>query len=232
MSPEARFHTTVLSVTVSFMFAALVFLQPQLQLLHGSGPIGNIVGWLISLVASVATYHTVSKGLLLILSRLGIVKKWILGPLYLQGTWVGYYIEPGGETRLIVEIHEQDLESLVIRGSSYSINGDTCATWTSQTTDIDAKSGTLMYSYTCDLYAKTVSHQGVAVFRFQRKRASAPPHAIDGYSADLTNGIRTPSKEKKVCDTQLDVHDAIEKAKEFAMTAIPIAPVTRAPVSV
>jgi hypothetical protein len=74
----------------------------------------------------------------------------------------------------------------------------------------------LIYSYRCEILARKVTHQGIAVFDFQRASASAAPHAMEGYSADLTDGVRTPSKEKKVSDTFLDNKQALEAARAFA----------------
>ncbi len=81
------------------------------------------------------------------LNRLRFLRKWILGQRYLQGTWVGYYVDHDGIVRLIVEQYEQDFVSLVVRGSAYSLAGEVHARWTSEATHIDGLTGTLVYSY-------------------------------------------------------------------------------------
>jgi hypothetical protein len=215
MVPEIRFHTIVLAITVSIMFAALAFLLPHLRAVQASGQLVAVIGWLVALMASVGTYRSMAALIAKILRNNPWLKRLVLGAQYVHGTWVGFYMDPDQNLRLIVEYHQQDLSSLVVRGSAHSRDGKEQARWTSHAANIDPLTGTLIYAYNCEILTSKVSHQGIAVFDFQRVDATSPPDAIDGYSADLTDGVRTPSKEKKISEAFLKKDDALKRAMEF-----------------
>jgi hypothetical protein len=92
---------------------------------------------------------------------------------------------PTGDKTFTVEHFEQTLETVTVRGIAYRGDGSPYAHWTSIAVSIDAAAGTLTYTYNCDVYARTSSFQGVAVFPFERETPRDAPTTIDGYSADL-----------------------------------------------
>jgi|GEM_PF-920263 len=213
MSPEGRFHSLVVTITVSLMFLGTVVFLPFIQASHLPG---KIVAWQVALLASSGTYNLVAKGLKQLLRGVRKVKQWILGPSYLEGTWIGYFTDQHHCPYYVIEHFEQDLMNLIIRGVAYYENGETYAQWSSTTTNIDVHPGMLIYSYTCDVYQSKMSHQGIAVFNLWRNSVTKPPYRIEGYTADLVNNVRTSSREKKLSTDFIETQKALGEAKRFA----------------
>lgn len=172
-------------------------------------------GLLATVFASYGTYRVIANALSALLRRSYFVKKFVLGSACLHGTWAGAILTPGESPRLVVEYFEQDMERLVIRGFSYTEGGEEDVQWVSEATAIDAARGRLIYAYTSDIIRRRAPHQGMAVFQFDRETSFGPPHAIDGYAADLVNGKRYPAYERKVSDALIDRREAIAHARSY-----------------
>lgn len=217
MTPETRFHSLVVGCTVAVMFIVLSAVIPLLQSIHLPLGIKISLGPVIAFLTSAATYQTVTKALIALLRHSPWLKQKILGPFYVEGTWAGYLIDTDGKLYYVIERFEQELTSLVIKGSAYTATGEPVSRWQADATNINGQSGTLTYSYTCDPLDDGTVHQGLAVFDFKRHRSTAPPYAIEGYAADVLNGRRMPSNEKKASSLFLEDSAALEIAKSVAM---------------
>ena len=219
MTAETRLNSTVLGVTVSIMFATLTFILPHVHGVTTSPYLVPLVTWLVTLLASVGTYKTVAGYFSTFAQKVSLAEKWLLGAAYVKGTWVGAYREQDGTVRYIVEHHEQTLSSLIVRGWAYTAEGHEHASWCSDAASINSEKGILIYEYGCDPLRGKGSHQGIGVFNFIGESPRAAPTHIRGYSADLTDGIRTPSREKKVSSSFLNPDQALQDAKNYASVA-------------
>jgi hypothetical protein len=214
MTPETRFHATVLGITVFLMFIALSKLYPLIQSFVTMQP---ILAPVAALLISAGTYSLIARGLIILLRHIRLLKRILLGASYLEGTWIGYTRGSSGEYRWVVEHFEQELTSLVITGRSFAQDGSDHAQWKSEASQIDAHRGQLIYYYICDLFNSNVPLQGICVFNFKRKSVTTPPDIISGYSANVVNNIRVPITEHKIDDSIMDSKVAIRKGKELKL---------------
>src|SRR4051812_2412529 len=113
MTPTVKLNSIAFGTSTAIVFAAWtkVFELSQLDITYKV-----ILGGLISL----GLYRLVATGIIYMVKKNNWVKKFFLGPYYLEGTWVGFYIGVSGNERFLIERFEQDIDTLVIRGKSYS----------------------------------------------------------------------------------------------------------------
>lgn len=213
MNPETRFHSTVVALVIPIMYFSLRFLLPRLAPASTPAAVGQAA---LALLASLGAYKVLAQVFTVALRRIRRLKRWVLGPAYLEGTWVGYFIGDDGTLEYAVETIEQDLSSLVLKGASYSADGRLHARWETSSARVDAVKGTLSYSHVCDVMGAAVPHQGIGVFDLRRSASTAPADEIEGYSADLTSGIRAHSHERKISDRGLTKAEALPEAVRFA----------------
>jgi hypothetical protein len=202
---------------VAIMFAAISGLVPLLQ---GVSTKVTLLAGVTGMLASAGTYKILAGLLSTLLRRFPWVKRIFLGPYYMEGTWVGHFIGHAGDVRYVVETFEQELDSLCIRGYSFTADDVQHGQWTSEAAQIDTARGKLTYTYTCDILTRGVPHQGVGVFDLQRKSKTSPPHAILGYVADVVDGQRLPVKEVRISNTSLLPEDALGRAKKVKVHKI------------
>lgn len=210
MTTTTKFQSYVLTVTTLLVFTAWIKLDDFINL----NPYLKI---LITSLISLSVYRIVASFFLLIFQKIKIVRKFFLGPKYMEGTWVGFYIGIGGKPRYIVEHYEQDFETLIIRGSAYDENTNLHTSWISFPANIDVQKGELTYMYELKGIKEKSNGTGIVFFSFIRKNQNSAPKKIKGFSADLhNNGFRTKSYECKLSDSN-DVEDseAIIKATDF-----------------
>lgn len=224
MTPEAKFHALVLGFTVSVMFAVLTLVVPWVEHAPALGLYG---GTAIALLASGGAYGLLSKGLAFLLGRVRWLKALILGAHYLEGTWVGFFRGHGGHIRYVVEIVQQDLSSLRISGRSYTTEGELHGQWSTDAVSLDAERGRLIFASSADFLTRGVTVQSVGVFQLERPSPGSAATAIEGYVADLVDGVRIAMREEKVSSRHLGVEEALRKAKEMAdrvLAATPAVP--------
>jgi hypothetical protein len=213
MSPETRFQSLVVGATVSLMFAGVMWLSPFLV---GAGSFRLALGATAGLLASAGTYRLLATGLSALFLRVEPLKAWLLGPSYLHGTWVSFFQSNAGDTHYIIEWYEQSLSTLTIRGASYTEAGDKHAQWVSQAAFVDAREGRVIYTYTGDILRYPVTYQGVGVFQFERSGLTSAPTAIEGYAADLIDGVRTGAREEKAGRKLLSKEQALPLSRKIA----------------
>lgn len=213
MTPEAKFHSTIVALVVPIMYFSLRAVLPHLPPAGASRTVGESV---IALFASLGVYKLLAQVFMTSFRHFNAVKRWVLGPYYLEGTWVGYYTGSSGDVGYTVETIEQDLSTLVLKGASYSADGNLLARWETNSATVDPVKGTLTYAHICDVIGIAVPHQGIGVFDLRRPAANTPADEIEGYSADLTHGRRARSHEKKISDRGLKKTEAFPEAVNFA----------------
>ena len=227
MDPKNKVRAAALGFTVTIIFAALNYLIP---LLHAAGAGVKTAVWGISVFASAGVYQTLATSFSTLLLLWPWGKRIIFGGYYLEGTWVGYYQE---DTYFcyVVEVIEQDLDTIVIKGSSYDQNLNRRAQWTSDAVTFDAISGVLNYSYTCHIIPDKTVDQGIAIFSLVRERTGKAGTDLYGYSTDVKDGTRTASWEHKITHTGQRPEDALKEAIETkkALDAFRVLPPPHAP---
>lgn len=117
------------------------------------------------------------------------------------------------EVRLIVEVIEQDLTSLCVRGASFTADGLIHGLWISEATLIDAEAGRYIYTSRSDVIASATPYQSISVFHMVRDDPTKPPFALEGFATDLHAGIRLPVRENKVSEKLLDYRVALDFAR-------------------
>ena len=211
MGPEGKIASYAASLTLATMLPIVAKLSPLLRDASGLQLIGTAAGVVL---ASTGLYKLLYSSIVGLLRANRWVKQRILGPSFVEGTWVGHFTGREGDIRFIVEYFEQDLTGLVIRGSSYTDQGESHATWLAENCRVDPDAGTLIYTYTCDVRSRSVTLQGIGSFALRRHSRNAAPYEIEGYVADLVDGTRLHAKEIKVANYALESRAAVAKARQ------------------
>jgi len=210
-SITTKFQSYVLSITTLIIFTVWIKFGDYINI----NPYLKIIS---TTLISLGLYQFVATILLFLFKNIRIIRKYFLGPKYLEGTWVGFYIGHGGQVRYIVERFEQDFETLIIRGTSYNELEKFHTSWISFSANVDIAKGELTYMYELRGINEVFNGTGIVFFSFHRKNQDTAPTMIKGFSADLhNNGKRTKSFEYKLKDKENNLTDieAIKKAIEF-----------------
>lgn len=211
MTPEHKFHSYVTTLTIIVMYFIVAELVPMIDT---AGTSATYLKPLVSVLSAFGLYGLFAKILNSVARNWIWLKKHLLGPSYLSGTWAGKFMNEQGEEKVTVEIFEQTISSLTIRGEAFNADGSTYAQWTSIAASVNESSGVLTYTYTCDSHIDYSTFQGIGVFSFERKGPHLPPNFIKGYSADIKDGVKTENREKRISEQLLESHEAYELAKK------------------
>ncbi len=226
MDQIQRFNIIVATVTVVIMYLVIEFILPMLQ---ASAVPARLSAWIpfvsadqivalskvvLTALASVGAYKLIANFLVGAIERLPLLKAYIFNASYIEGTWVGRFIDSHSGPKWTVEHFEQSLGGIVLRGWATNNDGSRYADWESDTVSIDAKKGIVRFAYDCDVFHKNTRQQGIGVFKVTKRGLFKTPTAMSGYSADLTDGQRTENNEIKVSSSHLELGQAIRKARE------------------
>lgn len=144
-----------------------------------------------------------------------LLKKFILGASYMEGTWVGFFVGHNNNIRYLVESFEQDLSLLKVRGRVYRDDFTYHSSHISTDASIDTVNGRLSYSYDADAILNTHINPGLARFELVRKGREKMPHHIVGYSSDLFHSKKLTAFQDKVSDsTALELSVALSEAEK------------------
>jgi hypothetical protein len=179
--------------------ALLIAVQKGLPYLTSHAPEALGVSMAIGALSSAGIYKLVFDGTTWLLMRVRFLKKLFFGDHFLEGTWVGFYEEPNHYC-ILVEVFEQSLDGTVIHGFAFAPDGLPTTKWIASAVHFKESLGSLEYLYTCEPLGSKLIEQGVAVFTVLRERVGGPATHLQGYSADLQDGHRAPSYEKKHSD--------------------------------
>lgn len=209
MNPELKFHSIVISITTLIVFTAWT----QLTSLISDNP--GLSVFLAGLI-SLGLYRFLATVSLSLFRNIPLVKKFILGPKYMEGTWIGFFVGHENKIRHLVETFEQDLSELVIRGTVYKDDGSYHCSYVSQNATIDVRNGKLSYSYDADSVNNSHINPGLARFDLVRESKESPPKRITGYSSDLFHPNKLMAFEEKITEkTSMDVDKAFEKSVDI-----------------
>lgn len=209
MTPSVKLNSIAFGTSTAIVFAAWteIFKLSQLDIAYKV-----ILGGLLSL----GLYRLIATGIIYLVKKNNRVKEYFLGPYYLEGTWVGFYIGVSGNERFLIERFEQDIDTLVICGKSFCETTKYHATWTASSVNIDTINGRISYMYECLPVNDKSNHNGIAIFNFKRDDQYSAPKGLTGFSADLHLGQRVRAMEIKVSNKcNMDEKEALEKAKKI-----------------
>lgn len=191
MNPELKFHSIVLSVITTAIFLIWIFLNK----LIAQYPFTSVI---LSGLVSLGVYRFVAIIFLSLFKKLSFIKKFILGPRFMEGVWVGFFVGKGNKIRLFVEIFEQDLSTTTIRGRSFREDGSYHGSWNAENVTIDLNRAKLTYHYQTDAIRNTFINPGIAGFEIDRNGKYKIPERLIGFSSDLFSPDKLMAFEEKV----------------------------------
>ena len=212
MKPEHRFHSYITAATVTIMYFVILHIVPLLNIYPTFDP---YIKPIATLLLSMGVYKLLATILLAGSRNIKFIKRHLLGSYYVNGTWIGQFLDSDSSKIITIEHFEQTLSTLKIRGQGLTETGESYAYWESNSATIDAESGVLRYAYSCDQNSSKGSWQGICVFHFGREDETKPPYEIRGYSADLIDGVRTENIELKIDENLIPLSKAFEIATEI-----------------
>src|SRR5665647_126175 len=140
MNPLIRLHSIALSITTLIVFylwrliSTVAVEYPNLKIL-------------IAVLISIGIFRLVLTFFKDVLMKIRFIKKWIFGPSYLEGVWVGFFIGRTDKERFYIETFEQDFNSITIRGDGYKEDEGYFGSWTSKNVHFDVRIGSVSYLY-------------------------------------------------------------------------------------
>lgn len=209
MSPAVKFSALVASTTVFLMFWLVAIVSPKLISAGVGNPVIHSVG---ALVASAGVYRLLTLLIHWLMERSDWVRGKVLGPFYMHGTWIGWFIGHGGHKRYMVEHFSQDLDSQVIAGRSFTDQGLVHGYWTSESVTIDARKGRLIFTYSFDVLRQSSSLSGIHTSLFERLSAKDAPTKISGFAHDLNDPTRIAVHSEKLSEKFIPWDEALQIA--------------------
>jgi len=207
MSPVQRFNSIVIALTTLIMYGTWFGIDRVIEINKGTVIITSILSGFISL----GFYRGIASILSKIFNKSKTMRKFILGNRYLEGTWSGFFIGKDNNVRYICEIFEQDLENLIIRGTSYTFDEKIHGKWIAKNPVIDVADKRITYYYESDMIKNTFINPGFASFKFETIDTSSSINKLEGFSSDLYCPNKLIAFEEKMSDKKITDHMAILK---------------------
>jgi hypothetical protein len=212
MKPVERLTAITLSITV---FVILFIVDRVVPILAKQTAEHSFLVPVIAFLTAAGTYRILGSGVTWLFSTNERLRSFVLGPSYMHGTWIGWFRGHTGELRFMVEHFDQDFDSLVISGRSFTSDEKVHGYWSSEAVLIDPKKGELVFTYIFDVITNKASTTGVHKSRFERKSARKPPTGIAGFAHDLNDPTRIAIASKKISDELVGWEEALSKAKSM-----------------
>jgi hypothetical protein len=169
MSPERRFHAVVLAVTVAIMAVALIY-APHVEY--------KTLEILVAVLTGTGVRETLLHSVEFLLDHFHAMKEFVLGDSYVEGKWVGFYVEEGRPI-LIIETIRQNWSEVFANGRAFEFNGEEFGLWESIGAVVDGKRGVLRGVYSGHF---TPGHyDSIASFQLEGRT----PRKMAGYVCDI-----------------------------------------------
>ncbi len=208
MNPEIKFHSLIISVTTLIVF----YTWAKLTAVVGNHPLLSVV---TAGFVTLGLYRSLVLFALSAFRNISIFKKFILGPFYMEGTWVGFFVGHEKKIRYVVESYEQSFSELVIKGRVFKEDNTYHGSYVSEGAFINIRDSQLSYTYNVDGISNTFMNPGLAKFNFDRDAKHLPPNRMTGFSSDLFNPKKLLSFEEKASDkSSMEIKDALSEAKQ------------------
>lgn len=204
-----RFGTLAVGITVAIMFVIVIVVVPFLTSLSTASKAAAVVA---GSLGSMALYRGIASLLFSAFRKNLRLRKFILGPAFLEGTWIGFF--PHGDSfHFTVEFFNQETGETKIIGREFDADGQTYASWKSYASSVDVDDRRLTYAYSCDVFGRDTQQQGLGVFDMVGKGKRSAPNMLDGYASDLIDGEKDTNKEYKISDELIPDDEALAKAR-------------------
>jgi len=208
MNPELKFHSIIISITTLIIF----YLWTRLTAIVNDFPILSVIA---AGLVTLGLYRTLVVIALAAFRNVQQIKKFVLGPFYMEGTWVGFFIGHEKQIRFVIESLEQSFNELVVKGKVFKEDNTYHGSYVSEGAFINIRDSKLSYTYNVDGIKNTFINYGLAKFDFDRDAKHLPPNKMTGFSSDLFNPTKLLSFEEKISDkTSITIENALSKAKE------------------
>ena len=211
MTPSAKYNTLLTGFTVFLMFWLVTLVAP---LIKGVTWYSTAMISLATLLSSAGFFRLLSLGLNLLMSKSHKVRQFVLGPYYMHGTWVGWFIGHGGDKRYMVEHFVQDLDALRITGRSFNEQLQSHGQWTSQAVTVDVEHGQLVFTYFFDVITNPATLAGVHTSTLDRRSQFDAPTALGGFAHDMNDPTRIAVHSEKISDDLLPFAETAKIAKQ------------------
>jgi hypothetical protein len=140
----------------------------------------------------------------------------MLGPYYIKGTWVGKIITKKGKPCIFFEHYDQTLNSLVIRGWSFTTEGIQQADWSTVSAHIEPIEGAIYCHYRTNIPHRNSPVEGVGRLQFDREKETIGPRGMSGYCIDSYTTKKLIYEDMvKVSEKLIPKKDALHKAMDF-----------------
>lgn len=208
---QRRIGILTVTITVAVMFLLLSRLAPILT--------ASVSPWLTlpaAALTSIGTYTFLASIVSLLARRSRYLRRLLLGPADIEGTWVGYMVLAGEQHR-VVEWIEQDIESVMIRGQCFKPDGSYYSQWNSNAVNLDIERGILTYTHTCEILdaATGASVYGLSKFQLERRSKSHSPSAMSGFSTDEGFQGRVQASQSRLSLRIMDLKDVLAGKKSI-----------------
>ena len=224
MKPIIKFNTIVLSMTTTVVFGIWLYIS-QLILTYpewfkeSSNNKYNLLGIIMVGLISIGVYRLFFLITSYFVNNCQWIKRQVFSSYYLEGIWVGFYIGVSGNVRYLIETFEQNIDGLVIKGTSYDENKNLHSFWTSESINFDSEKGELSYQYKVRSTKEKPDPNGIAYFSIIRGNNHKPASILVGFSADSHLTKKCKAMEYKWIEkTKYDINEALDKAEEFYQT--------------
>lgn len=221
MKPHQRITTYAISFTTIVVFSIWKLIY-QIMLLYPNWfkvldhEKYNTLGIILLGLISAGVYKTFFIAIDYLMRNFQWVKRVILSSYYMEGTWIGFYIGVSGKVRFMIETYEQTMDDLVIKGISFDENKNLHTFWTSESYNINAESGELIFQYKVKSTHEQTDPNGIAYFNLNRKNNKKATDFIVGYSVDSHLGKKCRAIEMKLSDsTKYDLKETLGRTIQF-----------------
>lgn len=211
MTPSAKFNTLLTGATVFTMYWIVAFVAPFLKDIKWAAAVMLST---VALLTSAGFFRLLTLLLRSFMENSVRIRRFVLGPHYMHGTWVGWFKGHSGDKRYMVEYFSQNLDSLVITGRSFTDTFDPHGQWKSESTAIDVKHGQLLFTYIFNVITHPTALAGVHTSVFERRSPNNPPTAISGFAHDMNDSTRIAVHSEWISDENMPWKDALKIAKD------------------
>jgi hypothetical protein len=211
MTPATKFNALLTGLTVFLMFWLVTTLAP---LIRNVSWLSTSMISLTTLLSSAGFFRLLSMGLSWLMSKSHKVRKFVLGPSYIHGTWVGCFTGHRGDKRYMVEHFAQDLDKLRITGRSFTDQLEQHGHWTSEAVTVDVEHGKLVFTYCFEGITKSAPLPGVHTSTLDRQSQFHAPTALGGFAHDMNDATRIPIYSERFSDDLLPFFEAAKEAKK------------------
>jgi hypothetical protein len=221
MKPHQRISAYAIAFTTTILFAIWTVINGLIQnypawFTDENNHKYNALGIILLGIISVGVYRIFLTTVEILMRNSKCIKKMILSSYYMEGTWIGFYIGVAGKVRYMIETYEQTMDDLVIKGISFDENKNLHTFWTSESYNINAESGELIFQYKVKSTHEQTDPNGIAYFNLNRTNNKRATDFIVGYSVDSHLGKKCRAIEMKLSDsTKYDLKETLCKAIQF-----------------